>query len=543
LSITGSFMFFPRFFSRLSALFALPLAFQFVLVGVCESAQTPEWGGGRGEGPAVFGEIPVGPEGERATAPTAARNPKSKSRKVDIETPTLELKPSDGAPSRVSRVVIDSGVVSEAGTEPLAPPASEVRVRSPVPSPPSGIRGAPIAPPTPVADDDTVRVDLLLPMSGPNAKLGEAMLNAAQLALFDFADNNFELALHDTAGDPFFATEAAQKAVSEDASLIIGPLLGRSVRAIRSIVRSKGVPMIAFSSDGAVAGNGIYTMGFLPEAEVERVTDYAIDRGLRRFAVMAPDSDYGRAVVEAFAVSLEIAGGELIRTLYYDPFADDYATVVRDIADYDFRHRALLDKRMELRAREDGLAKEILRKLKNLQTIGDLPYDALLVADGGERLANIAALLPFYDVDPAKVRMLGTGQWDVPGLGAEPALLGGWYAAPDPAARAEFERQYSEAYGVKPPRLATLAYDAAALAAVLARSDGGPDFSTAAITRPAGFVGSDGIFRFLSHGVAQRGLAVLSVGRRNPRVLSKAPKTFGVNRIFGKKLLNQKVRN
>ena len=522
-------MFFPRFFFRLSALFALPLAFQFGLVGVCESAQTPEWGGGRGEGPAVFGEIPVGPEGERATVPTAARNPKSKSRKSTLN-PDLGIETVGWRAIASVAVVIDSDVVSEAGTEPLAPP-------------PSGIRGAPIAPPTPVADDDTVRVDLLLPMSGPNAKLGEAMLNAAQLALFDFADNNFELALHDTAGDPFFATEAAQKAVSEDASLIIGPLLGRSVRAIRSIVRSKGVPMIAFSSDGAVAGNGIYTMGFLPEAEVDRVTDYAIDRGLRRFAVMAPDSDYGRAVVEAFAVSLEIAGGELIRTLYYDPFADDYATVVRDIADYDFRHRALLDKRMELRAREDGLAKEILRKLKNLQTIGDLPYDALLVADGGERLANIAALLPFYDVDPAKVRMLGTGQWDVPGLGAEPALLGGWYAAPDPAARAEFERQYSEAYGVKPPRLATLAYDAAALAAVLARSDGGPDFSTAAITRPAGFVGSDGIFRFLSHGVAQRGLAVLSVGRRNPRVLSKAPKTFGVNRIFGKKLLNQKVRN
>ena len=344
----------------------------------------------------------------------------------------------------MSRVVIDSGVVSEAGTEPLAPP-------------PSGIRGAPIAPPTPVADDDTVRVDLLLPMSGPNAKLGEAMLNAAQLALFDFADNNFELALHDTAGDPFFATEAAQKAVSEGASLIIGPLLGRSVRAIRSIVRSKGVPMIAFSSDGAVAGNGIYTMGFLPEAEVERVTDYAIDRGLRRFAVMAPDSDYGRAVVEAFAVSLEIAGGELIRTLYYDPFADDYATVVRDIADYDFRHRALLDKRMELRAREDGLAKEILRKLKNLQTIGDLPYDALLVADGGERLANIAALLPFYDVDPARCGCSApTPGRSRPGRGTGLARR----LARRAIGRAAIGTAIFEAYGVKPPRLATLAYDA-----------------------------------------------------------------------------------
>ena len=475
----------------------------------------------------MFGKPPAGSEGE--TAATAASNPKSKARKAGIENPAPESTAPDGARLRAAEVIIDPSVIPETGTGPLAPPAPETRVRAPVLSPLRGIQGASIAPPTPFADEDAVRVDLLLPMSGPNAKLGEAMLNAAQLALFDFADNNFELVLHDTAGDPFFATEAAQKAIADKARLILGPLLGRSVRAIQPIVQAEDLPVIAFSSDRAVAGDGIYTMGFLPEAEVERVTDYAVGRGLRRFAVMAPDSDYGRAVVESFAVSLEVAGGELIRTLYYDPFADDYAAVVRDIADYDFRHRALLRKRTELRAREDGLAKEVLAKLKNLQTIGDLPYEALLVADGGERLANIAALLPFYDVDPSKVQMLGTGQWDVPGLGAEPALLGGWYAASDPFARAEFERQYSEAYGVKPPRLATLAYDAAALSAVLARSDGGPNFSAAAITRAAGFVGRDGIFRFLPRGVAQRGLAVLSVGRRNPRILSKAAKTFKVN--------------
>ena len=367
---------------------------------------------------------------------------------------------------------------------------------------------------------------MLLPMSGPNATLGDAMLNAAQMALFDFADDQFELVLHDTAGDPFFAADAAEKAVADGASLIVGPLLGRSVRAIRPVVQSSGLPVIAFSSDRTVAGNGVYTMGFLPGAEVERVTDYAVARGLRRFAVMAPDSDYGRAVVEAFALSLEIAGGELIRTLYYDPFAEDYSPVVQDIADYEFRRQALLDQRRELESRDDELAKEALEKLENLQTIGDLPFEALLVADGGERLLNIAALLPFYDVDPSKVQMLGTGQWDEKGLGAEPALLGGWYAAPDPSQRGDFERQYVEAYGVKPPRLATLAYDAVALAAVLARGEGGPDFSYEAITQPSGFAGRDGIFRFKPYGLAERGLAVLSVGQRNPRILSKAPKAF-----------------
>ena len=74
--------------------------------------------------------------------------------------------------------------------------------------------------------------------------------------------------------------------------------------------------------------------------------------------------------------------------------------------------------------------------------------------------------------------------------------------------------------------LATLAYDATALAAVLARVEGGPDFSAAAITVPSGFWGRDGIFRFLPEGVAQRGLAVMKVGRHGAEVISRAPESF-----------------
>ena len=120
--------------------------------------------------------------------------------------------------------------------------------------------------------------------------------------------------------------------------------------------------------------------------------------------------------------------------------------------------------------------------------------------------------------------MLGTASWDVPGLGAGPAMGGGWFAAPAPEERAQFIRQYGEIYGEKPPRLATLAYDATALAAVLAKGEGG--FETADLTAPRGFSGRDGIFRFLPEGITQRGLSVLQVDERGSHVISPAPSSF-----------------
>ena len=179
-------------------------------------------------------------------------------------------------------------------------------------------------------------------------------------------------------------------------------------------------------------------MGFFPEDEVKRVVAYAISKWKKRFAAIAPIGLYGQAVVEALRFTAVEFGGEVEKVLFYDAKAEDFSDVVRELANYESRRQALLDQRSELQRRDDEIAKRALKRLEKMQTLGEVPFDTLLLAGGGKRLLAIAALLPFYDVDPKKVRMLGTGQWDMPDLGVEPALRGGWHAGPPPQARANF---------------------------------------------------------------------------------------------------------
>ncbi len=389
---------------------------------------------------------------------------------------------------------------------------------------PEGSLGA--VPDRQILPPSVVRVAILLPLSGSSRALGQAMLNAAQLAMFSFAGEGFQLTPHDTGGTPNGAAAAAHAAITEGASLVIGPLLAPSMRAVTPLAQAAGVPVIGFSSDRTVAAEGIYTMGVLPGDEVRRVIGHALAKGIYRFAAVAPDNAYGAAVLEVFQSTVEAGGGMVERIRLYDPMATDFAPVIRDLGDFDERREALLEKREELEGKKDEISVKARERLEQLQTLGDPPFEALLVADGGKRLQVVAALLPFYDIDPKVVRMLGTGQWDVPDLGAEPALIGGWYAAPPPASRRPFEEEYAATFGTKPPRLATLAYDATALVAVLAAFEGGPAFGPATITDPVGFAGRDGIFRFLPGGLAERGLAVLQVRRHDARAISRAPETF-----------------
>jgi ABC-type branched-subunit amino acid transport system substrate-binding protein len=392
------------------------------------------------------------------------------------------------------------------------------------------------SPSPPRADPEVPRIAILLPLTGQHKKLGQAMLNAAQLALFHFADIRFELLPQDTGGTERGALDAVAEAIGNDASLILGPLFAGSVAAVAPAARAAGVKVIAFSNDEKVAGDGVFTMGFLPREQVRRVVNYAIIQGRRRFAVLAPDNDYGYTIVNALKEVVEENGVDLIEQAFYDPYVSDLGPVIKSLANYDERRRTLLDERRLLEARDDDAAKLALKKLENLETKGDVSFEALLIADGGETLQAIAALLPYYDIDPKKIKMLGTGHWDLPGIGSEPALVGGWFAAPSSDGRREFEKQYNSIFGVMAPRLATLAYDATALAAVFSQTNqkmvnqtSRSAYKLSTFLAPQGFKGLDGVFRFTVTGFVERGLSVFQVGERKNKTISQAPQLFATD--------------
>jgi hypothetical protein len=158
--------------------------------------------------------------------------------------------------------------------------------------------------------------------------------------------------------------------------------------------------------------------------------------------------------------------------------------------------------------------------------LGDVDFDAVFIPEGGIVLRALAPLLPYYDIDPEHVKLLGTGLWDDTNVSREPAMIGGWFAAPEPAAAKIFSQRFTKTFGSPPPRIASLAYDAMALAATLSKDPPEKRFSMSAITDPNGFKGVDGVIRFNADGTSDRGLAVLEVEKAGFDIISPAPRSF-----------------
>lgn len=414
-----------------------------------------------------------------------------------------------------------SALPPPAGDRPGLPPGALAALTGAAPTGQAPVQSmaAPSAAPVPAALAGKKTVAMLLPLSGQAAGLGQGMLDAAMLATYEMGIDDLVLRPYDTGGSPEMALQAAQRAVGEGAQMLLGPLYGAEAREVGRLIGGSGINAVAFSNDRSVAGGGVNIMGFLPEAQVFRVIAYARSKQIERFAVLAPRNEYGDAIVNGLQAALQTYGGALVDVQLYDPGTEDFNPAVRALAKYDGKRRAAIQ---QLQGKNDAASKAELRKLQD-QISSEMGFDAVLVAESGARLRALAPLLPYYDIDPAKIRVLGTALWDEPGLGNEPALVGAWFAAPPPAPRQEFEKLFEQTFKRRPPRLAALAYDAAALAAVMSRSRG---FTSDAITQPSGFAGVDGIFRFRPDGLIERGMAVLEILPRGTKVIDPAPESF-----------------
>ena len=372
-------------------------------------------------------------------------------------------------------------------------------------SPQSALPGAPkaappaaVAPGVPLAAPGAVKVALLMPLSGPNAELGKAMLEAAQLALFTMGSDRLTLVPRDTGGTPDGAAKAAHSAVDEGVGLILGPLLAAEVEAVKPIARDANINVIAFSTATQLAGGNVFLMGFLPHDEAVREVGFARQRGMQRFAALLPNSPYGHLMGDALREGVAASGGTMGRVEYLDPRTPDTNLAVQHLVG------------------SSGAA--------GASAGGG--FDALLLPEGGPQLIQLAAQVKAAGVDFSRVKLLGSGLWDDPSIIGDAALFGGWFAASSPDARHDFESRYQGAYHHAPPRLASLAFDSAALAAVLVKSSGDQPFSRDAILNPSGFTGVDGLFRFTQAGLVQRGLAVIEVGPQGDTVVSPAPQSF-----------------
>jgi outer membrane PBP1 activator LpoA protein len=379
------------------------------------------------------------------------------------------------------------------------------------PPPPSAVTAP--AKPTALPEAAQNRVALLVPLTGPNAPVGQSIANAANMALLDAGDTRVNLRVYDTGSG---AAAAASKAVGDGAKLILGPLLASDIRAVEAA--APGIPMLSFSNDFSLAGNNVYILGFQPGQSISRSIAYARSRGIDRFAALVPAGVYGQRAQTAFVRAVDAAGGRSTAVVSYTRDPAKMQAAARSVTGFDSRSK--IGSGAAIRA--DGSVAQVTA------ATAPLPFQALLIADAGKVAGAFLPALARYGAPPGSAILVGTELWNnEPGIANAAGLKGALFAAvPDERFRKLADR-YRAKFNSSPSRLASFGYDSVLLVNSLAGSwPIGTPFPKAALSNREGFAGIDGVFRFTPANVAERGLEVQQVGNGAITTVSPAPRSF-----------------
>jgi ABC-type branched-subunit amino acid transport system substrate-binding protein len=331
------------------------------------------------------------------------------------------------------------------------------------------------------------RIALLVPLSGDTAPVGQAIANATTMALLDTGADNLRITTYDTSEG---VTTAARKAIADGNRLILGPLTADAVPQVQAAARPAGVPVIAFANDASVAAADVFVIGHLPEQSIRRSVQFARSRGAARFAVLAPEGDYGTRAVSSLENALRDFGGALVRK---EGYARGNTSIVSAAA--------------------------------RLRAAGG--YDTVLIADSAR--LGIDAAGELNKSARNRTRILGTELWSgEAALARTPSLEGALFSAVSDLRFRRFADSYAQRFGNQPFRVATLGYDAVLLTLRVAREwRVGTAFPREQLYDKGGFLGVDGAFRFARNGVVERALEVREVKGGEVTPVDPAPTGFG----------------
>lgn len=379
------------------------------------------------------------------------------------------------------------------------------------------------------ASTDTHHMAVMLPLTGDNAPIGKTIRTSVEMAVLKNAPKNLTVSFYDTTKNP---TDTIKSVLATNPEIIVGPVFSGNAKTLRD-AKPENLPVLSFTSDADALGNGLLTMNLMPTNGVETIVREMKSDDVNRFIILAPDTDSGRLMAGTAKNAASIYELPLAGIFYYESANPDSIKAAASAASMHNARTAA-----HIRARQvlsDVLTNERLtiveksnlntqlEKLERTDTIGRIPYDAILFLGGGDDTKSLASYLRYFDVPARDARFYGTTMWDGSDIASDTTMMGAKFATM-PDINPEFSALYEQISGTAPNRLATFGYDATNMAIGMMYSDK----STAAyLLDPSGYMGTDGLFRMQPTGASERALRIVELdGSGTPRETKSAPSNF-----------------
>lgn len=373
------------------------------------------------------------------------------------------------------------------------------------------------------------RMAVMLPLTGDAALSGRAIRTSIEAAVLQSAPQNLSVAFYDTAEN---LTATITDVLSTEPSVIVGPLFADDARALRN-AKSPDIPVLSFTSDATALGDGVMTMALMPTNSTEAIVQEMYSDGIQGFIIVAPNTQSGKLMAGTATTAADMYNIPVTGVFYYtENNTESIKNTARDASmnaarsAANTRAREILSDILtteRLTAIEKSSLTIQLERMSKRDTLGKLPYNAVLFLGNGNDTESMASFLRYYGVAASDARFYGTALWDGSDIVNDITMIGAKYATlPDMAP--SFVNLYERISGTSPNRLTGFGYDAANMAMGMIYST---KSNAAYLLDPSGYAGVSGLYRLEPTGENERALQIVQLtGDGTTKIVRNAAQNF-----------------
>ncbi len=346
------------------------------------------------------------------------------------------------------------------------------------------------------ADEDKIRIGLLVPITGDNKDLGQLIIKSTRMALEDINNNTIEIYPKDTGSNPEQTLQSAIQLKNLGIKIVIGPIFFENLNYLNDL---KDITFLSLTNKTEELPNNVISSGVNAASQLKTIKKFLELNKIQKTIFLTPDLNFKSEIKKGIKDSKI----KISKHYIYNREPTKLTAQIEKITNYKIRKQNLAD---EVKRLEDSDLIDKEKQLKRLEkkyTIGDVNFDSVIISDFNESLKSVITSLLYTDVSPKQKNIITFNQWFDPSILDEKNIQPIYYPSINDKNLRDFKKKFFDKFDKNPNHLSLLSYDLVGLIYYLSINDDLTDLSNL-FKKKNSFKGKIGIFDIQNNKINHR---------------------------------------
>ena len=303
-----------------------------------------------------------------------------------------------------------------------------------------------------VSASEKIKIGLLIPMTGVNKEIGQSIIKAVTLAVKDIDNNLIEIYPKDTASRPNQTLKSAFELKQMGIKVIIGPVFYKSLAYLDEL---KDLTFLSLTNKTLDLPKNVISAGINSTSQFNTIKKFLEKNNVERTIFLTPIREYEFEIKKGMKDSKI----KIYKEYDYNTDPTKLTKQIEEITKYKIRKQNLEDEITRIKNSNEPNKEKKIKRLEKRYTIGNLNFDAIVVADFDESLKSVTTSLLYTDVQPKNKYFITLNQWFDESLLKETDVQPIYYPSINKENFDDYKIKYFNAFNEDPSHLSLLSYD------------------------------------------------------------------------------------